>query len=80
MLPQITDGVNDGVGQHLTLVLGMGNCRVGQPTSFPVFATGVSSPILPTLVYLLHEQVVGPVLRVHSLTLIPSGSAPLWLR
>lgn len=33
---QIADGIDLGVGQLITLVLGLGSCRVGQPASSPL--------------------------------------------
>ena len=34
VLQKITDGVDTGVGQHITLVLGLGNYRVGHLADF----------------------------------------------
>ena len=43
MLQQIIDGVDNGVGQVISLSLGLGNCTGGPPDG------GDSSPILTAL-------------------------------
>lgn len=49
---QIIDGVNIGMGQFITLILGLGCYRSGQPTSLPLFSTTrVRSSALSWLVH-----------------------------
>ena len=68
MLQQITDGVDVGVSQHMTLILGLGSCRVGQPASFllssppdELSSIALASVFTPCS----HGQGVGPVQLLH---------------
>lgn len=40
ILQQIIEGVDVGLGQLITLVLGLGSCRDGRPTSYPLSPSG----------------------------------------